>query len=210
VSLSQAVREEREKRKQAAFVRREQDILNVAESLMAEQGIRPVSVDIIAAHAGIGKGTIYKHFDSKHEVLLAIVLRHYATLSALLTRVADPIQAITDWMEAQLHAPARTTLIYELSSLLSADSVAMHAIRDARDRMRRRLIQALSGQSITDAMDRALWLESVVRGALDEMQSPLHHTDFDTERYIDAILRAVPSVVQSSKAKKQDSRLTYL
>lgn len=212
MSLSQAVREEREKRKRAAFVRREQDILNVAESLMAEQGVRTISVDVIAARAGIGKGTIYKHFESKADVLIAIVVRHYTMLTELLVRMADPAQALTDWMEAQLHAPARARLIHELTRIVSSDPQAMHRVRDARDRMRRRLTQVLSGHSagVADPMDRALWLEAIVHGALQEMDSPLHHADFDTERYIDSVLRAVAVVHEKMKAKKADQRLTYL
>lgn len=212
MSLSQAVREEREKRKRAAFARREQDILNVAESLMAEQGVRPISVDVIAARAGIGKGTIYKHFESKADVLIAIVVRHYAMLTELLARMADPTQALTDWMEAQLHAPGRARLIHELTRIVSSDPQAMHRIRDERDRMRRRLTQVLSGHGpgATDPMDRALWLEAIVHGALQEMDSPLHHTDYDPERYIDSVLRAVTVVLEKMRAKKSDQRLTYL
>ena len=212
MSLSEDVRVEREKRKHAAFARREQDILNVAESLMAAQGVRMVSVDVIAARAGIGKGTIYKHFDSKREVLLAIVVRHYRTLTELLTRMADPVQAVVDWMEAQLHAPSRTRLVYELSALLATDAQAVEHIREERDRMRRRMSQILSNQNqaVSDLLDRTMWLESMVRGGIEEMDSPLHRADFDAERLIESLLRAVPVLVETTRAKKQDSRLTYL
>ena len=43
MNLSEAVRLERDKRKRQAFIRREQDILSVCESLMAEKGVRQVS-----------------------------------------------------------------------------------------------------------------------------------------------------------------------
>ena len=65
MSPTESAKRERELRKRQAFIGREQDILSVSESLMADKGVRKVSVDTIAARTGIGKGTIYKHFDSK-------------------------------------------------------------------------------------------------------------------------------------------------
>ena len=81
MSLLEDVRLERDKRKRQAFVRREQDILSACESLMTEKGIRRVSVDTIAARTGIGKGTIYKHFESKRDLLLAIAERYLEMLT---------------------------------------------------------------------------------------------------------------------------------
>ena len=103
MNLSEAVRMEREKRKQQAFIRREQDILSVCESLMADKGIREVSVDTIAARTCIGKGTIYKHFASKGDLLVAIVERYFVMLVELLSRFSDPVRTLTDWIEVQLY-----------------------------------------------------------------------------------------------------------
>ena len=71
MSHTESAKSERELRKRQAFFGREQDILSVSESLMADKGVRKVSVDRIAARTGIGKGTIYKHFDSKRGLLIA-------------------------------------------------------------------------------------------------------------------------------------------
>ncbi|NCX49470.1 MAG: TetR/AcrR family transcriptional regulator, partial [Gammaproteobacteria bacterium] len=131
MSLSEAVRLEREKRKRQAFIRREQDILSVCESLMAEKGVRQVSVDMIAARTGIGKGTIYKHFDSKRDMLIAIAERYFAMLIELLRRSNDPTRAVSDWIEAQLYASRRSLLIHELVDTLAADAAALSKIQDS-------------------------------------------------------------------------------
>lgn len=68
MNLSEAVRLERDKRKRQAFIWREQGILSVCESLMAEKDVRQVPVDMFAARTGIGKDTFYKHFDTKRDV----------------------------------------------------------------------------------------------------------------------------------------------
>ena len=46
-------------------------IVGAAEALFYEQGLRSVSVDAIAARAGVTKRTLYYHFDSKDSLVAA-------------------------------------------------------------------------------------------------------------------------------------------
>lgn len=46
-------------------------IVGAAEALFYEQGLRSVSVDAIAARAGVTKRTLYYHFDSKDSLIAA-------------------------------------------------------------------------------------------------------------------------------------------
>jgi len=61
-------------RKQREFERREQDIIDVAYTLFREQDYTKVTIEHIAQQAGIGKGTIYKHFQSKEEICARIII----------------------------------------------------------------------------------------------------------------------------------------
>jgi AcrR family transcriptional regulator len=212
VNLSEAVRLEREKRKRQAFIRREQDILSVCESLMAEKGVRQVSVDMIAARTGIGKGTIYKHFDSKRDMLIAIAERYFAMLIELLGRANDPTRAVSDWVEAQLYASRRSLLIHELVDTLAADAAALSKIQDSQYQMRKRLAQVLSGASSTrgQPFERAMWLDALVQGALVEMESALKFDSFDEDEWVESITRIVPLLMNQSKQKSKDQGLTYL
>ena len=60
---------------------REQLILNAAEGLLVEKGYSAMSVDEIASHVGISKGTVYLHFPSKEDLLLALIVREFTTYS---------------------------------------------------------------------------------------------------------------------------------
>jgi AcrR family transcriptional regulator len=52
-----------------------ESILDATDRLLARFGYRKMTVEDIAAEAGIGKGTIYLHFNSKEEVVLSHVDR---------------------------------------------------------------------------------------------------------------------------------------
>ena len=46
-------------------------ILNAADSLLARSGYKRMKIEDLAREAGIGKGSIYLHFESKEEIALA-------------------------------------------------------------------------------------------------------------------------------------------
>ena len=212
MSHTESAKSERELRKRQAFFGREQDILSVSESLMADKGVRKVSVDRIAARTGIGKGTIYKHFDSKRDLLIAIAERHYGTLFELLGRSNDPAQALSDWIEARLGGARQSMLIRELTETLADDSGALSKIQESQSRMRKRLAQVLSGSSTTrgESMERAMWLESLVQGALVEMESPVKSGSFDVDEWIESITRIASVLLSQPRRPEKDQRLTYL
>ncbi|HDZ57598.1 MAG TPA: TetR/AcrR family transcriptional regulator [Pseudomonas xinjiangensis] len=75
---------QKESRKVREFRRREQEILDTALRLFLEQGEDSVTVEMIADEVGIGKGTIYKHFKSKAEIYLRLMLDYERDLATLL------------------------------------------------------------------------------------------------------------------------------
>jgi len=78
-------------------------ILDAAGEVFARFGFKKASIEDIARKAGVGKGSIYLHFESKEALFEAIVLRtHEQDLSELVNRVR---QATTS--EAQLRAYIR-------------------------------------------------------------------------------------------------------
>jgi len=63
-------------------------ILDTTDRLLARFGYRKMTVEDIAAEAGIGKGTIYLHFSSKEEVVLSHIDRIVERLRGKLQEIA--------------------------------------------------------------------------------------------------------------------------
>ncbi len=55
-------------------------ILETAQQLFYAEGVRAVGVDRIIAEAGVAKMTLYKHFPSKDELVLAVLEAREATI----------------------------------------------------------------------------------------------------------------------------------
>lgn len=58
-----------------------QAIFEATLELVAEKGFAATTVDDIAEHAGVAKGTVYYHFNSKAELVEALIVQRLAPLS---------------------------------------------------------------------------------------------------------------------------------
>ncbi len=77
-------------------------ILDATERLLARYGYRKMTVEDIAKEVGIGKGSIYLHFNSKEEVVLSHVDRIVARLNVLLDRLAGGDGSAADHLREML------------------------------------------------------------------------------------------------------------
>lgn len=86
-------------------------ILETAATLVAEHGVRSVTMSQIAAETGIGRATLYKYFPDVEAILMAWHGRQVAGHLAHLTEVRDHAGDASERLEAVLEAYALT--IYE-------------------------------------------------------------------------------------------------
>jgi AcrR family transcriptional regulator len=84
--------------------RNRQRVLDAAESAFATDGIS-VPIDEIARRAGVGAGTVYRHFPTKEALFHAIVLTRLERMTGqarLLAASGDPGAAFFDFLAAQV------------------------------------------------------------------------------------------------------------
>ena len=89
-------------RKRSDAQRNEQALLDAAAAVFVEAGV-DAPVRDVAARAGVGMGTIYRHFPTRADLVIA-VYRHQVDACAeagprLLARHRSPHAALTKWVE---------------------------------------------------------------------------------------------------------------
>lgn len=109
--------------RQAVFRAREQAILEAAEALLLEQGDESITIEMIAERVGIAKGTIYKHFQSKDELILQLLIAYESGLAEELHRAiatGDVTQVVQAYFTYRLSAPEKHLLFERLENRLAA------------------------------------------------------------------------------------------
>lgn len=118
----------REKKK--VFLAREQKIVSAALELLISENIDRVTVSKIASQAGIGKGTVYKHFLTKNEILVRIMLDYERSIAQRLAaglekaEKGDPGAVSKAYFESRLARPELDRLVQKLEDrLMDADDI---------------------------------------------------------------------------------------
>jgi AcrR family transcriptional regulator len=143
-----------EARPQRADARRNGErILAAAKTIFAEQGIG-AQMDDVARAAGVGIGTVYRHFPTKEALMGRLVAQHFEAISDVqrdALAIADPWEAFAAMIRggAQLmaddahmrqammrfpdsaweHAEPQNTIVDELGARLIAGAQAAGALR---------------------------------------------------------------------------------
>ena len=81
---------------------REELILQAAEEVLVEKGYYETSVDEIAAKVGIAKGTVYLHFPSKEDLVVAILQSSAREVVELVESAISAAQSNREKLEAVL------------------------------------------------------------------------------------------------------------
>ena len=76
----------RERKKAAS----QQRILEAAESVFFRDGFKDANLDEVAESAGVAKGTLYRYFDNKAELYVAVLARDGRQFEEKLARLLDP------------------------------------------------------------------------------------------------------------------------
>jgi AcrR family transcriptional regulator len=115
-------------------VRNRQLLLRAAAEAFAEQGTE-VSIAEIAQRAGIGKGTVFRHFATKDDLIAAIMgelIDRLVTTGTGLSDAADPASALLEFMTTGIGLLARDRALCEV---VGRPSLQHPAVRAGIDRL---------------------------------------------------------------------------
>lgn len=121
---------------------REASILRVAEELILESGEGDLTLDSLAQHLDLAKGTLYKHFSSKDELLLRILIDYEKRLFAMNQTDDGAAAGVARMVLQQLRLPQRAMLFNHIEERLASTASGLNKVfaelyRIRRERMKR-------------------------------------------------------------------------
>lgn len=145
-------------------------ILEVAEAHFARRGFSGVGLREVAVAAGLGKSSLFHHFESKaqlyFEVLERVLGRIQERLEPALARPADPIQRLEGWVDALVDALAEhpTTARLLLRGLVEEEDFPEQPLPEAQraERLLAEILQGIHG----------LLREGIEQGAFRKVSVP--------------------------------------
>jgi AcrR family transcriptional regulator len=160
--------------------RNRERILEVAKQAFTRSGA-DTSLDDIAKQAGVGPGTLYRHFPTREELLKAVYrneLENLATAEEKFAETMLPVEALRAWLllfvdavaAKQIIAAALNTLVGDHKKVFEASYAQMH---EAIRRLVKRAVKSGDIRKDLDPMDllRALVGVANVASSRDWQQS---------------------------------------
>ena len=114
--------------RQQQFKHREESILSVAEQLLLESGEGDITLDSLAEQLDLAKGTLYKHFSSKDELFLRIIIRYEEHLLEI-NRIDDDASAgVARMILYQLLNPQKAMLLNQIEERLASSAIGLNKL----------------------------------------------------------------------------------
>ncbi|MDO4896089.1 MAG: TetR/AcrR family transcriptional regulator [Moraxella sp.] len=112
------------------FDERHQKIIKVAEQLLLDSAVYDLTLDNLAEQLDLAKGTLYKHFASKDELLLSVLIE-YEKKALQPTLITDGASAsVVRVMLFYLNFPQHAVMMANLEERLSATVVGFNRLFD--------------------------------------------------------------------------------
>ena len=130
--------------RQAQFRAREALIFQIAEQLLLENGEAGMTLDALAAELDLAKGTLYKHFQSKDELYMLLIIRNERMLLEMVqdTEKAFP-EHLVFFMLHHLHHPDRTALFHQIEERLSTTGQGIQQLFGELYKVRRQRLRII-------------------------------------------------------------------
>lgn len=127
------------RRVRADFIRNRERLLEAATEIFSA-GSAQASLEAVARRAGVGIGTLYRHFPTR-EALFEAVYRHevdlLSDLAEQLSRESEPVEALKKWLQANVR------LVAAKKGMIEALQLAAHGSSDLKAYSYERMIHAI-------------------------------------------------------------------
>ena len=158
-------------------------ILRSATELFTGQGYRKTSIDEIAAHAHVAKGTVYLYFDTKAGLLLHAIVeekkKYLKRLEPVLAPGLEPAERLRSYLRLILVLASEMPLV---SRILSGDREVLTALEEKLDPDLREQMQELQMDFLSGFLDGASaphrWTRGEVRDRAKAILALLYSSAF--------------------------------
>ena len=173
--------------------RNQEKVLLAAREAFAEHGL-DASLDGIARSAGVGTGTLYRHFPTREDLQMAVMLSAFKELHGFaedLLRADDPVEALRTYFQAWIeHNEEYKGIAAKCMNLsLNSDRPWTSGCHHAKDDLRQLMQRAqTSGQVRQDVTDKEVWqlLSGLLFGLRDAS-----YTSEDAKVLLDIIIQGL-------------------
>jgi AcrR family transcriptional regulator len=110
-------------------IRNRERLLEAATRVFGAGG-RQAKLDAVAREAGVGIGTLYRHFPTREALFEAVYRRevdHLVTLAERLAKDTAPVEALRAWLHANAHLMATKKGMVEALQLVAHSSSELKA-----------------------------------------------------------------------------------
>lgn len=151
------------------FLIRKEKILLVAEKLLLENN-QEMTLDELVAELDIAKGTLYKHFRSKNELLLELIIQNEKEILKISDQHhTDFTEYAPRYMLHHLLAPSRTILLHQLEEHLTMTESKLKHLFDELYEVRQQRI--ISIREMTETYLKSLNYDMSIRDYLSYIWS---------------------------------------
>lgn len=143
-------------------------ILEAADRLFYDSGIRATGVDTVAAAAGISKRTLYNHFPSKEALVQAYLEGRFIPVRDSKRSPLDQIRRTFDGLERTLAEPSfrGCPFVNALAELGDADPVAREIVAGFKESRRVWLLGLAEQLGARDPAALAMQIAILIDGAI--------------------------------------------
>ncbi|MGA7869263.1 MAG: TetR/AcrR family transcriptional regulator [Candidatus Binatus sp.] len=129
-------------------------ILRSATELFAEREFELVLIDEIAAHAGVGKGSVYRQFKSKEELYAAVVINGFAELQREIRTALAGCTSMREQIAAIVHHALKFFWTRRQFFALLRDPKALPPLQERQYRAQRNDLSRLISGVLDDGVQR--------------------------------------------------------